>query len=99
MVWATVYAATKGALDTITINLSAEPGPKKIRVNSVNLGLTSTEGNAGMRAGEMEAATVQRTPLGRLGEPDDIADAATFLASEDARWITGEQIRVAGGLR
>jgi 3-oxoacyl-[acyl-carrier protein] reductase len=94
-----VYAATKGALDTITSVLAKELGSKKIRVNSVNPGLTSTEGNASMRGGEMEAAVVQQTPLGRLGEPDDIADAVTFFASDDARWITGEKIRVAGGLR
>ncbi len=95
----TVYAATKGALDTITGVLAKELGPKKIRVNSVNPGFTSTEGNAGMRGGEMEDAMVGQTPLGRLGEPDDIADAVTFFASDDARWITGERIRVAGGLR
>ena len=96
---ATVYSATKGALDTITGVLAKELGPKKIRVNSVNPGFTSTEGNAHMRGGEMEAGAVAQTPLGRMGEPDDIADAVTFFASEDARWITGEQIRVSGGMR
>ncbi len=95
----TVYSATKGALDTITSVLAKELGPKKIRVNSVNPGFTATEGNASMRGGEMEAGAVAQTPLGRMGEPDDIADAVTFLASDDARWITGEKIRVAGGLR
>ncbi len=95
----TVYAATKGALDTITSVLAKELGPKKIRVNSVNPGLTSTEGTASMLGGPMEEATVQQTPLGRLGEPDDIADAVSFFASDEARWITGEHIRVAGGLR
>ncbi len=96
---AAVYSATKGALDTITSVLAKELGSKKIRVNSVNPGLTSTEGNASFRGGEMEAAMVQQTPLGRLGQVDDIADAVTFFASDDARWITGEKIRVAGGLR
>ncbi len=95
----TVYAATKGALDTITSVLAKELGPKKIRVNSVNPGLTATEGTASMLGGQMEEATVQQTPLGRLGEPDDIADAVSFFASDEARWITGEHIRVAGGLR
>ncbi len=95
----TVYSATKGALDTITGVLAKELGPKRIRVNSVNPGMTSTEGNASMRGGEMEAAMVQQTPLGRLGEPDDIADAVTFFASDEARWITGEKIRVSGGQR
>ena len=95
----TVYAATKGALDTITSVLAKELGPKKIRVNSVNPGFTATEGNASMRGGEMEDAAVKQTPLGRMGEPDDIADAVTFFASDEARWITGEKIRVAGGLR
>ena len=99
MVGATVYSATKGALDTITGTLAKELGPKKIRVNSINPGFTATEGNAAMRGGEMEDAIVGQTPLGRMGQPDDIADVVTFFASDDARWITGEQIRVAGGLR
>ncbi len=95
----TVYAATKGALDTITSVLAKELGPKKIRVNSVNPGFTATEGNASMRGGEMEEGAVKQTPLGRMGQPDDIGDAVAFFASDDARWITGEKIRVAGGLR
>ncbi len=94
-----VYSGTKGALDTITGVLAKELGPKKIRVNSVNPGLTATEGNVSMRGGEMEASVVQQTPLGRVGQPDDIADAVVFLASDDARWITGEAIRVSGGQR
>ena len=96
---ASVYSATKGALDAVTSVLAKELGPKKIRVNSVNPGFTSTEGNAHMRGGEMEDAVVKQTPLGRLGEPDDIADVVAFFASDEARWITGEKIRVAGGLR
>ncbi len=95
----TVYAATKGALDTVTSTLAKELGPKKIRVNSVNPGFTATEGNAAFRGGEMQDAMVQQTPLGRLGEPDDIADAVAFFASDEARWITGEHVRVSGGLR
>ncbi len=96
---ASVYSATKGALDTITGILAKELGSKKIRVNSVNPGFTATEGNASMRGGAMEDGAIAQTPLGRMGQPDDIADAVTFFASDDARWITGEQIRVAGGLR
>lgn len=96
---ATVYAATKGALDTITGVLASELGPRRIRVNSLNPGLTNTEGNAFMSGGDMEKAMVERTPLGRTGKPDDIADVAVFLASEDARWVTGQLLQVSGGLR
>ena len=95
---ATVYSATKGALDSIANVLAKELGPKKIRVNNVNPGFTSTEGTAAFRT-LIEEGVVAQTPLGRIGEPDDIADAVTFFASDDARWITGEKIRVAGGLR
>ena len=95
---ASVYSATKGALDTITSVLAKELGPKKIRVNSVNPGLTATEGNAHF-LGEMKETAIAQTPLGRVGEPDDIADAVAFFASDEARWITGEKLRVAGGLR
>ena len=99
MPMSSVYAGTKGAVDVITAVLAQELGGRKIRVNSVNPGLTVTEGNKDMRNTEMETGMVGRTPLGRLGQPDDIADAVAFLASEDARWITGELIRVGGGLR
>lgn len=95
----TVYSATKGALDTITNVLAKELGPRNIRVNSINPGLVATEGNAELRATDMEAAMVQQTPLGRIGQPDDIADVVAFLASDNARWITGETIRVSGGQR
>ena len=93
-----VYTASKGALDAITGVLAKELGPKKIRVNSINPGFTHTEGNASMHGGDMERDAIGRTPLGRAGKPDDIADAVVFLASEDARWITGELIEVGGGL-
>lgn len=94
-----IYTGTKGAVDVITGVLAKELGGKGIRVNSVNPGLTVTEGNSGMRNGEMEAMMVKQTPLGRLGQPDDIADVVTFLASDDARWVTGALLKVAGGLQ
>jgi 3-oxoacyl-[acyl-carrier protein] reductase len=96
-----VYSSTKAAVDSITRILAAELGPKKIRVNSVNPGLTHTEGAVTMGAigSDMEKGTIAATPLGRTGTPDDIAKAVVFLASDDARWITGESIRVSGGLR
>ncbi len=94
-----VYTASKGALDAITGVLAKELGPKKIRVNSINPGYTTTEGNAFISGTEMETGMIAQTPLGRAGKPEDIADAVVFLASEDARWITGELLRVGGGLR
>ena len=97
----TVYTATKSAVDGITRALATELGPKKIRVNAVNPGITSTEGvqAAGFLGGDAEKMMVGQTPLGRIGQPDDIADAVAFLASEDARWITGVLLQVSGGLR
>lgn len=97
---ATIYTATKAAVDAITRTLSKELGPRKIRVNSVNPGPVETEGThaAKIIGSEMERAFVAMTPLGRLGQPDDIAPVVAFLASEDARWITGETIVVSGGL-
>ena len=94
-----VYGATKGAVDVITVSLAKELGGRKIRVNSLNPGLVATEGNAGMRGpeSELEKTLVSQTPLGRIGQPDDIAAAAVFLASDDARWITGERLFVGGG--
>ena len=96
-----IYTGTKGAVDAITRVLAKELGPKKIRVNAVNPGLTLTEGvqTAGVVGGEMETAMVAQTPLGRLGKPDDIADVVAFLASEDARWVTGALLQAGGGLR
>ncbi|HEY1998365.1 glucose 1-dehydrogenase [Paraburkholderia sp.] len=97
----TVYTATKGAVDAITGVLSRELGPRKIRVNAINPGMVVTEGThqAGLIGSEMEAGAVSQTPLGRIGHPDDIAGVAVFLASDDARWLTGEQLQAAGGLR
>ncbi len=96
-----VYTATKGAVDAITGVLARELGPRKIRVNTVSPSLTETEGthSAGMIASEFEAGIIAQTPLGRLGQPEDIADVVAFLASDDARWLTGEQILAGGGLR
>lgn len=96
-----IYTGTKGAVDAITRVLAKELGPKNIRVNAVNPGFTATEGNASMRGpnNPMEQTTVSQTPLGRLGTPEDIADVVTFIASEDARWITGSLLQAGGGLR
>jgi 3-oxoacyl-[acyl-carrier protein] reductase len=95
-----VYTATKGALDAITGVLARELGPKKIRVNSVNPGMVETEGtqSAGVIGSDFEKALIQQTPLGRTGQPDDIASVVTFLCSEDAKWLTGELIIAGGGL-
>ena len=94
-----IYAGTKGAVDTITKSLAKELAPRRIRVNSVNPGFVITEGthSAGMVGGEFEAFAVANTPLGRAGQPEDIAAAAAFLGSDDASWITGESLFVTGG--
>jgi 3-oxoacyl-[acyl-carrier protein] reductase len=96
-----VYTATKSAVDAITRVLAKELGPRKIRVNSINPGMVETEGvhAAGFLGSDFEKGTVAQTPLGRLGQVDDIASVATFLASSDAKWITGELLRTSGGLR
>src|SRR5882724_4641972 len=96
-----VYSATKGAVDAITGVLANELGPKGIRVNAINPGPVVTEGfDAGGFAGsDFEKQTTARTPLGRIGQTDDIAPAAVFFASDDSGWITGETLLVAGGLR
>jgi 3-oxoacyl-[acyl-carrier protein] reductase len=96
-----VYSATKGAVDAITGVLARELGPKKIRVNSINPGMVETEGatSAGFIGSDMETALVTQTPLGRVGQPEDIAKVAVFLASDDAGWLTGEQLLAGGGLR
>jgi 3-oxoacyl-[acyl-carrier protein] reductase len=96
-----VYTATKGAVDAITGVLARELGPRKIRVNAVSPGMVETEGthSAGFIGSDFDKATVAQTPLGRLGQPRDIADVVTFLASDDARWLTGEQLLTGGGLR
>ena len=98
---ATVYGATKGALDQITRTHAVELAPRKIRVNTIAPGGVETEGahTAGIIGSEMEKQMVAGTPLGRMGQPDDIADVAVFLASDASRWVTGDRIRVAGGFR
>lgn len=94
-----VYSATKGAVDAITASLSKELGPKKIRVNSLNPGLIETEGvhAAGVIGSDLQKAAEARTPLGRIGQPQDIATAAAFLASDDSGWINGQAIYASGG--
>jgi 3-oxoacyl-[acyl-carrier protein] reductase len=96
-----VYTATKGAVDAITRTLAKELGPRKIRVNAINPGMVETEGvrAAGFDQGDLRKSVEAQTPLGRIGQPDDIAPTAVFLASSDSAWITGETLRVAGGLR
>jgi len=94
-----VYSATKGAVDAITASLSKELGPRNIRVNSLNPGLIETEGvhAAGVMGSDLQKATEARTPLGRIGQPRDIATAAAFLASDDSGWINGQAIYASGG--
>jgi 3-oxoacyl-[acyl-carrier protein] reductase len=98
---ATVYAATKGAVDTITVSLAKELGAKKIRVNSINPGMVATEGTETMGITGTEAEFRKQyeaqAPLGRIGQPKDIATAVTFLATDDASWVTGEKLFVSGG--
>ena len=101
MAGVSLYSATKAAVDAITISLSKELGARNIRVNSILPGATETEGarSAGVTTGsEAETMFVTNTPLGRRGQPEDIAKAVVFLASDDAAWITGEQISVSGGM-
>jgi 3-oxoacyl-[acyl-carrier protein] reductase len=94
-----IYSGTKGALDTITKSLAKELGSRHIRVNAINPGLVITEGTiaAGFQGSDFEAQAVAMTPLGRVGQPDDIAPPVVFLASDAAHWITGETIFVSGG--
>ena len=96
-----VYSATKGAVDTLTQALALELGPRKIRVNAIAPGGVETEGthSAGVIGSEFEQQMITRTALGRLGQPDDIARVAVFLASSDSTWLTGERIMAAGGYR
>ena len=96
-----VYTATKGAVDAITGVLARELAPRKIRVNSINPGMVETEGThtAGIIGSDFEKGAVAQTPLGRVGQVDDIASVATFLASNDAKWLTGELVKAGGGLR
>ena len=96
---ASVYSATKGAVDTLTRVLAAELGPRKIRVNVIAPGGTETEGvhALGIIGSDFEKEMINRTALGRLGQPDDIARIAVFLASDDSAWITGERLGASGG--
>jgi len=96
-----VYSGTKGAIDAITGVLARELGPRQIRVNSINPGIVETEGTvtAGFIGSDFEKAAIANSSLGRTGQPNDIADVAVFLASNDSRWLTGEQLRASGGLR
>jgi 3-oxoacyl-[acyl-carrier protein] reductase len=95
-----VYVATKSAVEGITRVLAKELGPRKIRVNSISPGVVETEGthSAGIIGSDFERQAVQQTPLGRFGQPADIAPAVVFLASDDARWVTGETLAVSGGM-
>lgn len=96
-----VYTATKGAVDAITGVLSKELGPRKIRVNALNPGMVETEGThaAGAIGGDFEQYALASTPLGRIGQPDDIASVAVFLASDDSYWLSGERLYAGGGAR
>jgi len=98
---ASVYSATKAAVDAVTRSLAKELGPRKVRVNSINPGMVETEGvrAAGLDQSEWRKQLEAQTPLGRIGQPDDIAPAVAFLASSDSGWITGETMYLAGGLR
>ena len=97
---ASVYTGTKGAVDAVTKSLAKEFGPRKIRVNAINPGMVITEGvkAGGFAEGEFRKQIEAQTPLGRIGQPEDIAPAAVFLSSPDASWITGETLNIAGGL-
>ncbi|HVJ09468.1 MAG TPA: glucose 1-dehydrogenase [Acidisarcina sp.] len=98
---ASVYSATKAAVDAITVSLATELGPKRIRVNSINPGMVETEGlhSAGFAGGDFQRQIEASTPLGRIARPEDIATAAVFLALDDAGWVTGQTLILAGGAR
>lgn len=96
-----IYSATKAAVDSVTKSLSKELGPRQIRVNSVNPGIIETEGahTAGLTESDFRKNIEAQTPLGRIGQPQDVAPVVAFLVSEDARWVTGETLFISGGLR
>ena len=98
---AVVYSATKGAVDNITKSLSKELGPRKIRVNSLSPGMIETEGfhSAGIADSDFPKLVASQTPLGRIGQPDDVGPVAVFLASDDSHWVSGETLSVSGGFR
>jgi len=96
-----IYAGTKGALDTITLVLASELGPRKIRVNAINPGMVESEGThtAGFIGSDFQKDVEAKAPLGRIGQPEDVAKVAVFLASDDSSWLTGERISASGGHR
>lgn len=98
---ASVYSATKAAVDAVTKSLAKELGPRNIRVNAISPGMVQTEGwyAAGFAESDMRKQVEAQTPLGRLGKPEDIAPAAVFFASPDSAWISGETLLIAGGYR
>lgn len=98
---AAVYSATKAAVDAISVSLASELGAKKIRVNSINPGMVETEGlrSAGLAEGEFRKHAEETTPLGRIAQPQDIAKAVVFFASDDAGWVTGQTLILSGGAR
>ena len=99
--YSSVYSATKAAVNAITKSLAKELAPRKIRVNAVNPGFVESEGthSAGMTDSSFRKDMEAQTPLGRIGQPQDIAPAVVFLASSEAPWITGETLYISGGLR
>jgi 3-oxoacyl-[acyl-carrier protein] reductase len=98
---AAIYSGTKGAVEAITRALAAELGPRRIRVNAIAPGVIETEGThrLGIVGGDFEKDAIARTPLGRIGQPDDVARVAVFLASDASGWISGERFAVSGGHR
>lgn len=98
---ASVYSATKGAVDAITLSLARELGPRKIRVNSVSPGMVETEGttSAGFIGSDFQKMIQTQTPLGRIGQPGDVGKVVAFFASDDSAWVNGEAVLVAGGNR
>jgi 3-oxoacyl-[acyl-carrier protein] reductase len=100
---AAVYSATKAAVDAVTASLAKELGNRKVRVNSINPGMVETEGTTSAGITHVDAdfrkLIESQTPLGRIGQPDDIAPTVVFLASDDAKWVTGQTLHVAGGFR
>jgi 3-oxoacyl-[acyl-carrier protein] reductase len=96
-----IYAGTKGALDTITLVLASELGPRKIRVNAINPGMVESEGThtAGFIGSDFQKDVEAKAPLGRIGQPEDVAKVAVFLASDESSWLTGERISASGGHR
>jgi len=98
---ASVYSGTKAAVNAITASLAKELGPRKIRVNAINPGMVESEGlhAAGMAEGDFRKQLEAQTPLGRIGQPQDIAPAAVYLASSESAWVTGETLYISGGQR